>query len=116
MDGTKRLVIDYSGLKAATALTLWPLPTLEEVLDSVSAQNVVYWSSLDLRNGYRQTELDPETADHSEAPADGTRVSSGVAPNPPVATPDEWHEIEAVLKRRKCASKDMFFGSVEGDK
>jgi hypothetical protein len=38
---------------------------MEEVLDSISAQKVVYWSSLDLRSGYWQTELDPDTADRT---------------------------------------------------
>jgi hypothetical protein len=35
---------------------------MEEVLASISAQKVMYWSSLDLRSGYWQTELDPDTA------------------------------------------------------
>jgi hypothetical protein len=64
-DGTKRFCVDYRKLNGVTTLTSWPLPTMEEVLDSISAQKVVYWSSLDLRSGYWQTELDPDTADRT---------------------------------------------------
>jgi hypothetical protein len=65
-DGTNRLYVDYCKLNRVTTLTSWPLPTMEEVLDSISAQKVVFWSSLDLRSGYWQTELDLETTDRTE--------------------------------------------------
>jgi hypothetical protein len=54
--------VDYRKLNGVTTLTSWPLPTMEEVLDSISAQKVVLWSSLDLRSGYWQTKLDLEPA------------------------------------------------------
>lgn len=61
------LVVEYMGLNAVTALTSWPLPTKEEVLDSISEQRPVYRSTLDLLNGYWQTELDSETADRRDS-------------------------------------------------
>ena len=64
-DGTKRFVVDFRGLNAVTSLTSWPLPTMEEVLDSIAEQKPVYWTSLDLRSGYWQAELDPITADRT---------------------------------------------------
>jgi hypothetical protein len=64
-DGTKRFTVDYRGVNAVTSLTSWPLPTMEEVLDCVAEQRPQYWSSLDLRSGYWQTELDPATADRT---------------------------------------------------
>ncbi|HSN22734.1 MAG TPA: reverse transcriptase family protein, partial [Methylomicrobium sp.] len=64
-DGSKRFVVDFRGLNAVTSLTSWPLPTMEEVLDSIAEQRPVYWTSLDLRSGYWQAELDPLTADRT---------------------------------------------------
>jgi hypothetical protein len=63
--GTERFCVDYCKLNGVTTLTSWPSSTMEEVLYSISAQKVVYWSSLDLRSGYWQTELDPEPADRT---------------------------------------------------
>jgi Reverse transcriptase (RNA-dependent DNA polymerase)/RNase H-like domain found in reverse transcriptase len=64
-DGSKRFVVDFRGVNAATALTSWPLPTLDEVLDVVADQKPTLWTSLDLRSGYWHTGLDPETADRT---------------------------------------------------
>jgi hypothetical protein len=41
------------------------LPTLDDVLDTVADQRPTYWTSLDLRSGYHQTTLDPETSDRT---------------------------------------------------
>jgi hypothetical protein len=64
-DGTKRFVVDFRALNAVTALTSWPLPTLDEVMDSIAEQRPALWTSLDLRSGYWQVALDPETADRT---------------------------------------------------
>jgi hypothetical protein len=44
-DGSKRFVVDFRGVNAATALTSWPLATLDEVLDVVADQKT---NSMDL--------------------------------------------------------------------
>jgi hypothetical protein len=64
-DGTKRFCIDYRSVNSLTTLTAWPLPTLDDVLDTVADQRSTYWSFLDLRSGYYQTTLDPETSDRT---------------------------------------------------
>lgn len=64
-DGTKRFVIDYRAVNAVTKLTSWPLPTIEDIFDRISTEHPVLWSSLDLRSGYWQTRLDPDTADRT---------------------------------------------------
>ena len=60
--GELRFVVDFRKLNSVTTLTSWPLPVLEDILDVVSEQKPTLWSSVDLRSGYWQAELDPETA------------------------------------------------------
>jgi len=64
-DGSKRLCVDYRSVNALTKLTSYPLPTLEEIFDTLSEERPVLWTSIDLRSGYWQTKLDPETADRT---------------------------------------------------
>ena len=61
-DGSKRFVVDFRVLNSQTALTSWPLPVLDDVFDVISEQKPTLWSSIDLRSGYWQAELDEETA------------------------------------------------------
>jgi hypothetical protein len=62
-DGTKRFVVDFRGLNSVTKLTKFPLPTIEDILDNVSSEHPTLWSSLDLKSGYFQAFLDPQTAE-----------------------------------------------------
>jgi len=61
-DGSKRFVVDFRQLNSKTILTQRPLPVLDDILDVVSTQKPTLWSAIDLRSGYFQAELDPETA------------------------------------------------------
>ena len=62
---SKRFVVDFRKVNAVSKLTSFPLPTIETVLDTVADQKPMLWTSLDLRSGYWQTCLDPETADRT---------------------------------------------------
>ena len=62
---SKRFVVDFRNFNAVSKLTSFPLPTIETVLDTVADQKPLLWTSLDLRSGYWQTCLDPETADRT---------------------------------------------------
>ena len=64
-DGSKRFVVDYRELNAKTVLSAYPLPLFEEIVDTVSTQRPVLRSSLDLRSGFWQLGLDPETKDRT---------------------------------------------------
>lgn len=72
-DQSKRFVIDYRRVNQATTLTSWPMPTLDDFLDTIGqgqGQGQVkgrglYFSALDLKSGYFQCMLDPETADRT---------------------------------------------------
>jgi len=64
-DGSKGFCVDYRALKEITTLTSWPIPLLEEVLDTVSELRPTLWSKIDLKSGYWQVALDPATKDHT---------------------------------------------------
>ena len=64
-DGSKRFVVDYRSLNAKTVLSAYPLPLFEEIVDTISVQKPVLWSSLDLKSGFWQLGLDPETKDRT---------------------------------------------------
>ena len=70
-DGTKRFCIDYRELNSITSMTSFPLPSLDEILDTVAEQHPTLWTSLDLKSGYWQTRLDPATADRTAFEAGG---------------------------------------------
>ena len=51
-DGSKRMVIDYRALNAATQRNRYPLPRVDELFDQL--QGARYFSKIDLRTGYWQ--------------------------------------------------------------
>ena len=57
-DGSKRMVIDYRSLNAATTRNRYPLPRVDELFDQL--QGARYFSKLDLRTGYWQIRIAAE--------------------------------------------------------
>ena len=57
-DGGLRMAIDYRKLNSQTIPNRWPLPRIDDLLDSVRDARV--FSLLDLRSGYHQIRLTPE--------------------------------------------------------
>ena len=57
-DGSKRMVIDYRALNAATTRNRYPLPRVDELFDQL--QGAKYFSKLDLRTGYWQIRVAAE--------------------------------------------------------
>ena len=58
-DGTYRLVVDYRGLNKQIEKTCWPLPRINEVIDSLEGN--MYFSNIDLLLGYFQMALEEES-------------------------------------------------------
>ena len=58
-DGTYRLVVDYRGLNKQIEKTCWPLPRINEVIDSLEGN--LYFSNIDLLSGYFQRALEEES-------------------------------------------------------
>jgi hypothetical protein len=60
-DGTMRFCVDYRKLNERTVKESYPLPRLDSCLESLGGNKI--FSTLDLRAGYWQTELDPNDAE-----------------------------------------------------
>ena len=58
-DGSYRLVVDYRGLNKKIEKTSWPLPRINDVIDSLDGN--CYFSIFDLTSGYFQMALDEES-------------------------------------------------------
>lgn len=59
-DGTLRMCCDWRKLNAQTIKSRYPLPRIDELLDSL--QGAKFFSSLDLQSGYHQILIHPEDA------------------------------------------------------
>ena len=64
-DGAYRFAVDYRQLNLITKEMVWPLVTLEDVVDSLSEATPRVFSVLDLRSGYQQILLEPESREKS---------------------------------------------------
>ena len=54
-DGSYRLVVDYRGLNKQVEKTCWPLPRINDVIDSLEGN--MFFSSIELTAGYFQMAL-----------------------------------------------------------
>ena len=60
-DGSYRLVVDYRGLNKQIEKTSWPLPRINDVIDSLDGN--FFFSNIDLTSGYFQMALHKESQD-----------------------------------------------------
>ena len=64
-DGTYRFAVDYRKLNQVTRPLCHPMPVLDDIYCSIGTAQATYFSTLDLKNGFWQIELDPRTAHKS---------------------------------------------------
>jgi hypothetical protein len=62
-DGTKRFCVDYRRLNGITKKDVYPLPRIDDILDTVGGCQ--FFTSLDLASGYWQVGLDEESSPKS---------------------------------------------------
>ena len=79
--------VDYRGLNARTQAINFPIPDLQDALDSVGTAQSKVFSVMDLKSSFWQIPLHPDTADRSAfITHDGcyqfTRVSYGITNGP----------------------------------
>ena len=60
-DGNYRLVVDYRGLNKQIEKTSWPLPRINDVIESMDGN--CFFSNIDLTSGYFQIVLHKESQD-----------------------------------------------------
>lgn len=64
-NGEIRFCVDYRKLNAVTAPISFPLPQLTDIFDAVTEAKPKYFSLLDLRSGYHQISLHPDSREKS---------------------------------------------------
>ena len=60
-DGTTRFCVDYRKLNSVTKMDVFPLPRIDDSIDILSHSR--YFSTLDLRSGYWQVKMAPESVE-----------------------------------------------------
>ena len=60
-DGSLRFCVDYRQLNERTVKDSYPLPRIDACLDALA--EATWFSTLDLRLGYQQVEMDPKDSD-----------------------------------------------------
>lgn len=60
-DGSFRFCIDYRKVNAVTKIISWPLPLLNDVLDAMSENQPTIFSVMDMKSGYFQIPLHPNS-------------------------------------------------------
>lgn len=94
--GDFRFVTDFRAVNKLTKAIFWPLPTMEEIIDTVSDCNPSIFSLLDMKSGYFQISLDDESKQRTAFSVGGShyqyvRMANGLCNAP--------HTFQALLTK-----------------
>ena len=56
-DGSLRVCVDYRGLNKKTIPDRYPIPRIDDLIDSIGQQGGKFFTSLDLTKGYHQVKM-----------------------------------------------------------
>ena len=62
-NGTLRLVIDYRQLNKQTVKSCWPIPSIEEIFDTLEGS--AYFTSIDMSAGFYQVPMEEKRQDYT---------------------------------------------------
>lgn len=84
-DGSMRVCIDYRAINSATIKDAYPMPRVDEILDSMASAKI--FSVLDSTSGYYQIAMDPDSIEKTAFSWKGssyeyTRMSFGLCNGP----------------------------------
>ena len=60
-DGNLRICVDYRNVNKDTILDRYPLPRVDELIDTIGSQKAMYFTTLDLMRGYHQVKMAEES-------------------------------------------------------
>lgn len=94
--GEFRFVTDFRQVNKLTKPVFWPLPTMEEIIDTVSDCNPSIFSLLDMKSGYFQISMDDESKPRTAFSVGGShyqyiRMANGLCNAP--------HTFQALLTK-----------------
>ena len=60
-DGSLRVCVDYRGINKDTIPDCYPIPRIDDLIDTVGRQKGQWFTTLDLMKGYHQIRMDPDS-------------------------------------------------------